>query len=240
MAKALHEQAAEYIRSRVQSGEYPVGSQIPTENELCTLLGVSRPTLRQALDTLAREGCLLRIKGKGTFVTEPKVTHESTSFITGYRAESERNHRTMRTRVLDMALERAPEAVARALELPAGAKVTRLVRLRHLEGYHNNAPVLYTTLYVPHKLFPDMAELDFTDLSFYDVLASRGLEVRHASRQLEVVPPSAEVAARLEISPFEPTIFIPRTGRTAAGQCSEYAESYYPAGSSRFLIEINR
>ena len=167
MAQALHEQAAEYIRGRIQSGEYPIGGQIPTENELCTLLGVSRPTLRQALDTLAREGWLMRVKGRGTFVTEPKVAHESTRFVTGYRAESTKNHRTLRTRVLDLGVERATEEAARALQLTAGAKVTRLVRLRHLEGYRNNAPVVYTTLYVPHKLFPDMAQLDFTDLSFY-------------------------------------------------------------------------
>lgn len=240
MAQALHEQAAEYIRGHIQSGEYPVGSQIPTENELCALLGVSRPTLRQALDTLAREGWLMRVKGRGTFVTEPKVTHESTRFVTGYRAESEKNHRTLRTRVLDLAVERAPEAAARELQLPAGAKVTRLVRLRHLEGYRNNAPVVYTTLYVPHKLFPDMAQLDFTDLSFYEVMAGRGLEVRHASRRLEVVPPPAEVAAQLEISPFEPTILITSTGLTGDGKRVEYTESYYPAGSSSFLIEVDR
>ena len=46
MAKSLHEQAAEYIRDRIRSGEYALGSRIPTENELCALLGVSRPTLR--------------------------------------------------------------------------------------------------------------------------------------------------------------------------------------------------
>ena len=240
MAASLHEQAAEYIRARVLSGEYPLGSQIPTENELCALLGVSRPTLRQALDRLTREGLLLRIKGKGTFVTEPKVVHESTSFITGYRAESERNHRTMRTRVLHIGRERASEAVAAALELTVGARVTRLVRLRHLEGYRNEAPVVYTTVYVPAALFPDMDKLDFTDLSFYEVLARRGLEVRRTSQRLEVVPPPAEVAARLGISAFEPVIFITSTGRTAAGQPVEYAESYYPAGSSSFLIEVHR
>ena len=136
--------------------------------------------------------------------------------------------------------ERAGEAVAHALELPLGARVTRLVRLRHLEGYRGDAPVVYTTVYVPYKLFPDMDQMDFTDLSFYDVLARRGLEVRHASRRLEVVPPPAEVAARLGISAFEPVIFITSTGRTAAGQPVEYAESYYPAGSSSFLIEVHR
>ena len=155
MAKSLHEQAAEYVRARIVSGEYPVGSQIPTENELCALLGVSRPTLRQALDNLTREGLLVRIKGKGTFVSEPKVMHESTSFITGYRAESEKNHRTLRTCVLYLGQERAGEAVAHALELPLGARVTRLVRLRHLEGYRGDAPVVYTTRWIL-PIFPFM------------------------------------------------------------------------------------
>lgn len=240
MARSLHEQAAEYIRARIASGEYALGGRIPTENELCALLGISRPTLRQALDALAREGYLARVKGRGTFVTEPKVTHESTSFITGYREESERNHRTLRTKVLGIGAMRAPDAVADALELPAGARVTRLVRLRHLEGYRNNAPVVYTTLYVPCKLFPDMAALDFTDLSFYQVLADRGLDVRQASRRLEVAPPPPEVTAALGISPFEPTIFITSVGRMGDGRPIEYTESHYPAAGSRFLIEVRR
>ena len=88
MAQALYKQIAEYIRERIVSQEYPVGSQIPTECELAERLQVSRPTVRQALDTLTREGRLVRIKGSGTFVTEPKLLHESTSFITGYREES--------------------------------------------------------------------------------------------------------------------------------------------------------
>lgn len=240
MAQTLHRQAAEYIRDRIESGEYPVGSQIPTENELAALLGVSRPTVRQALENLAREGVLSRVKGRGTFVMKPKVTHESTAFITGYRAESRKNNRTLRTRVLELRVERAAEHVASALELPTGAKVTRLTRLRWLEGYNNGAPVVYTTLYVPCRLFPDMDQIDFTDASFYEVLAVRGLEVKHASRRLEVVPPAVEVAAGLEISPFEPVIFITSRGYTADMGPVEYTESYYPAGTSSFLIEVQR
>ena len=239
MPTSLHEQAADYIRARIASGEYALGAQIPTEKELCARLGVSRPTLRQALDALTREGYLARIKGRGTFVTEPKITHESTSFLAGYREESERSHRTLRTRVLDIGVVRATEAVSAALELPAGARVTRLARLRHLEGYRDNAPVVYTTLYVPCKLFPDMAGLDFTDLSFYGVLTDRGLAVRRASRRLEVVVPPAEVTAALGISPFEPTVFITSVGRMADGRPIEYAESHYPAAGSRFLIEVD-
>lgn len=240
MSETLYMQVSDYIRTRIESGEYPLGSQIPTEHELAALLGVSRPTVRQALDELAHGGFLTRVKGRGTFVAQPKVMHESTSFLIGYREESRRNNRVLRTRVLELQTERAKEHVAQALELPVGAKVTRLTRLRYLEHFNNDAPVVYTTVYVPYKLFPDMCGIDFTDMSFYEVLASRKLSVKHASRKLEVTPAPAEVTAGLEISPFEPVIFIASKGCTESMTPVEYAESYYPAGSSSFLIEIHR
>ena len=85
-----------------------------------------------------------------------------------------------------------------------------------------------------------MPEMDFTDTSFYEALDARGLSVVHASRKLEVAMPPAEVAAGLEITPFEPTAFITSQGYTRSGQVVEYTESYYPASRSSFLIEINR
>lgn len=240
MAKALHEQAAEYIRTRIQNGTYPVGAQIPTENELTELLGISRPTLRLALERLTQEGLLMRVKGKGTFVRQPKVLHESTRFITGYRAEAEKHHCTMRTRVLELTVQPSEAHVSAALGLTKEEKVTCLTRLRHLEGSSSQAPVLYTTVFVPYSLFPDMETLDFTDLSFYDVLSQRKMDVRRAVRHLEVVMPPAEVSAALGLSAFEPCIFISSTGYTASGVAVEYAESYYPASTSSFLIEVNR
>lgn len=240
MAHALYVQIAEHLREKIAAGEYSVGSQIPTENELAQQLGVSRPTVRQALDLLAREGRLVRVKGSGTFVAQPKLMHESTSFVTGYREESRKKHRTLRTRVVCIRTEKAEDQVAASLKLKPGAPVTRLTRVRHLENVNGNAPVVYTTVYVPQKLFPDMIQLDFTDASLYEALDSRQLSVVHASRKLEVIMPPAEVAAELQISSFEPTVFITSLGYTAGGQIVEYSESYYPASRSSFQIEISR
>lgn len=240
MAQALYIQIAEHIRERIASGEYPVGTQIPTENELAAQLGASRPTVRQALGLLAREGLLTRVQGSGTFVSEPKLVHESTSFVTGYREESRKKHRVLRTRVVCSQVEKAEERVAEALRLKPGQQVTRLTRIRHLENVNANAPVVYTTVYVPCKLFPDLAQLDFTDGSLYEALDSRDLSVVHASRRLEVVMPPAEVAAGLGIGAFEPTVFITSRGYTQSGQAVEYSESYYPASRSSFQIEIQR
>jgi len=233
-------QIADQLRSQIVSGEYPLGGRIPTENELARQLGVSRPTVRQALDLLTREGRLVRIKGSGTFVAQPKLVHESTSFVTGYREESRKKNRTLHTKVVCLETQRASEQVRNALNLHSDETVTRLTRIRHLENMYDNAPVVYTTLYVPTKLFPEMPGLDFTNTSFYDALDSRQLSVVHASRRLEIVMPPAEVAAGLGITAFEPAAYITSLGYTKDKLVVEYTESYYPASRSSFQIEINR
>ena len=126
-------QIAEQIRGQIADGLYPEGSRIPTENELAQAQEVSRPTVRQALDLLVREGRLVRVKGSGTFVAQPKLVHESTSFVTGYREESRKKSRILRTKVVCLQTEKAGEQVGDALKISAGDMVTRLVRIRHLD-----------------------------------------------------------------------------------------------------------
>lgn len=240
MPKKLHLQVEDYIRSAIGEGTYKTGDQIPTENELVESLHISRPTVRHALNRLTDEGFLMRIKGRGTFVTEPKILHESTTFVAGYRSEINKMHCILRTKVVELCTERASDAVSKALHISAGSKVIKLIRLRSIDGYNHNAPVVYTTVYVPFALFPEMPTLDFSELSFYDALDQKGLNIRHASRELEVAMPPMAVASALEIGSFEPAISIVSVGSTESGMPVEYASSYYPASCSRFQIEVNR
>ena len=240
MAQPLYQQIADRLRGELAGGVYRTGEQLPTENELAGQMGVSRPTVRQALEVLTNEGLLVRVKGSGTFAAEPKVVHGSTSFLSGYREECRKKHRTLRTRVLCLQAGEPPAQAADALRLKPGRRVTRLTRVRHLENVNGNAPVVYTTVYVPYDLFPEMAALDFTDASFYEALDRQGISVVRASRRLEVVMPPAGVAEELGAGPFEPAVFITSTGYTKLGQAVEYSESYYPASRSSFQIEIRR
>lgn len=240
MSTPIYHQIAGRIRAEIVSGAYPLDSRLPTEHELAGQMGVSRPTVRQALDLLAREGLVVRVKGSGTFVSQPKLVHESTSFISGYREESRKKHRMLRTRVVCLQEELADDRVAEALRIAPGSLVTRLTRVRHLENVYGNAPVVYTTVYVPVELFPDMPKTDFTDASLYEKLEAMGRSVVHASRRLEVVMPPAEVTAGLCITAFEPVIYIVSRGLTHSGLVVEYSESYYPASRSSFRIEVDR
>ncbi len=240
MPQPLYKQVEELLYGRIKSGTYPLESRIPTENELAEELNVSRPTVRQALDSLSRHGYLTRVKGKGTFVTEPKVLHDSCRFLMSYQAESEYKGVSLRTQVLENVIVHPPGHVAQSLDLLPSEKVVRLTRLRWLEDYHNGAPVVYTTVYVPHKLFPDMTEVDFSCCSFYDVLEQRGMGVRSNVKKLEVVPNTGKLTDILKTSRYEPLVLISALGRTAEEMPIEYSESYYPSSRNSFQIRVHR
>lgn len=240
MTKPLYQQVEHKIWEKIHSGEYPLDSKIPTEMELAELLGVSRPTVRQALDSLARHGYLTRIKGKGTFVSEPKVLHDTCRFLMSYQTESRYKGVSLHTQVIENVITHPPGHVAQSLDLLPSEKVIKLTRLRWLEDYHSGAPVVYTTVYVPQKLFPDMTEFDFTTRSFYDVLEEQGLGVRSNVKKLEVIPASNKLTQLLKTNRYEPLILISALGRTAEEMPIEYSESYYPSSRNSFHISVHR
>ena len=136
MSQPRYLQIVQQLRDRIQNGEYPPNTRIPTENELSVSMGVSRPTVRQALNLLEQEGRLTRVKGSGTYVTEPKIQHESTRFVIGYQEESRERHNHLHTSVLALQKEKPGKLAAKALGLAEGERVTRMVRLRWLEGMY--------------------------------------------------------------------------------------------------------
>lgn len=120
MSQPRYLQIVQQLRNRIQNGEYPPNTRIPTENELSVSMGVSRPTVRQALNLLEQEGRLTRVKGSGTYVTEPKIQHESTRFVIGYQEESRERHNHLHTSVLALQKENRASLPPRHWVLPRG------------------------------------------------------------------------------------------------------------------------
>ena len=157
-------------RTLIMSGVLRNMDKFPSEHMLQNKFGYSRQTVRNALDRLEQDGLIARVKGSGTYVTEPKIQHESTRFVIGYQEESRERHNHLHTSVLALQKEKPGKLAAKALGLAEGERVTRMVRLRWLEGMYNGCPIVYTTVYVPVRLFPEMEEQNFTDASFYEML----------------------------------------------------------------------
>lgn len=238
--RPLHIQAEEYVSGKIKSGFWKPGEQIPTEVELAKTLSISRPTIRLALSRLVSQGSLLRIKGKGTFVKKEKLLHKSTSLISSYRQESEQQGLKINTRVVSLETVKADAEIANNLNIKNGARVTALTRIRSVDGFNDDKPVVLTTVYVSEKIFANMIDIDFNETSFYEAMEENGIVVKKAQKELEAVLAPDEVTELLGISHFEPTLLISSIGMTESGECVEYSKSYYPAGCSKFLIETQR
>lgn len=146
-ATPLCHQIKDYLMQYIRSGELPDGEMLPPEEELCVLLNVSRPTVRQALTDLVHEGYLNRVKFKGTFVTRPRLAGKFIQTIQTYDEEIQSMGLTPSTKVISLISQEAGDDVRRALHLKEGERVVFLERLRCAQ----NQPVVYVKTYLPEK-----------------------------------------------------------------------------------------
>jgi GntR family transcriptional regulator len=193
-------------------GQAPVGSQVPTEGQLCAEYGVSRITLRKAVDYLVAEGSLVREQGRGTFIAEPPVAHRySTSLgddIGGFHVDMTNAGFAVQTRVLRQSIEPAADDAARRLELEPGTPVISLLRLRSVDGAVNH--LVETTL--PGKRFATIEHLSLDEQSLYAHMKSAlGVTFGRAEFVVEVQYATAEQAELLQVSDSDPLLVTSST-----------------------------
>src|SRR5215210_6762116 len=148
----------EHLRRRVSA--LPEHTLLPPEPVLCAEYGVSRITLRRAVDGLVADGHLVREQGRGTFVTRPAIRHEyRESFvhrIAGFTSVMTEQGAQVGTTVLTQRIVPVPTAVATELALEVADEVVELVRLRSVDG----APNHVAHSFLPVAAYPKAAEAD--------------------------------------------------------------------------------
>jgi GntR family transcriptional regulator len=158
-------QVIEILREKIEAGEWETGHQLPSETELCDLLNVSRAVIRQALQSLAYEGFVIREQGKGTFVVTPKMRHRPSTLISFSRHMRSQGH-VVRTRVLDQRIVPAMPKVVRHLGLIPGDDVVYVHRLRMVEA----RPVAIHKAFLPLDPFEPLVTMDLTG-SLWDAIS---------------------------------------------------------------------
>src|SRR5579859_3091929 len=164
----LYFQIQTHLLKMIKAGELRVGDPVPSEEELARVYGVSRMTTRQALQSLKTQGYAKGQKGRGTFVTEPKV-EKDIAHLTGFTAEMRSLGMRASSRVLEAACVDADDEVASQLEIAQGAPIFRLVRLRFADG----TPVAIEEGSLSRDRFPEIETIDFKNASLYQILRDR-------------------------------------------------------------------
>ncbi|WP_353949077.1 GntR family transcriptional regulator [Sporolactobacillus sp. Y61] len=233
--KPMHLQIREDLLKKILSGYYKENQLIPKEVELAEDYGVSRPTVRQSIQSLVNEGYLERKKRKGTIVRRRKIPQEFTHIIESYNAEMDRKGLLPNTKVLTFKEEVANEEIAENLEIKEGDGVYKLIRLRFIE----DDPIVLVTTYLPAKLLKDFLNVDFSQQQLYSVLAKQGYPVKSVRRKLEVMKAGETVGALLDIDEIDPIFYFHTVGYTDCHVPIEYSISKYRGDLNSFIFEIS-
>jgi GntR family transcriptional regulator len=212
-----------------------IGSAIPSERQLSADLGVSRLTVRAALDDLAREGHLVRRRGSGTFVQQPKIAQELT--MTSFSEDMRRRGMAPASRTLSIANELAGARLGRALQVSPAEKVLVIKRLRLADG----ETMAIETLHLPERLVPGLEPKDLDNGSFYDLLSNRyGINIAEGTQAIEPTVTDEEESAALGVPLHSPAFLFERTSRDAEGRTFEFVQSVYRGDRYRIVTELSR
>jgi DNA-binding GntR family transcriptional regulator len=209
-------------------------SPIPSERELCTMFGVSRPTVRRALKELEQENELYRLAGKGTFISDKNkyIDHELQWFI-GFYEDASMQQKKPSSKVLQQIVAPASAEVSQKLGIPVDSEVMVLERLRFVD----DEPICLVTSYIPLHICPDLLKANFSDQSLYKFLKSYNISIFKAKRSIEVKHATMSEAAYLDIE-NSPIVLFQSLGYTEDGVPFDYVKSRYPAYKARFESEV--
>ena len=224
-------QVRDYLRALVTS-ELGPGDPVPSERALCERFGVSRMTVRQAVDALVVEGVLERVQGSGTYVAPPKVDLQVR--LASFTEEMTRRGMTASVKVLAAEEIGAEPDIAAALELKPGAAVVHLHRLR----FADDEPMAVEHTWLPAGRLPGFID-DEPPTSVYVELAARGLIPDWGEDTIDAGEADHEEAELLTIRRGKPVLRISRRAFTG-NEPIEYARSAYRSDRYTLWVPVAR
>ena len=224
------------LASEIASAVLPSGSQLPTEDDLTERFGVSRTTVRKAVENLVARGLLEIRRGKGTFVTEPKIRQELTE-LSGFVEDMVALGRNPTAKLLDKRLVPASDTVARHLDLPLGAQVYRIERVRLADGIAMSFDETYLPLDIGEKIVGNDLEAE----PIFSLLENKyDLPLIEAEYQLEAPTADDRLAQALGIAPASPIFLIERTSYCEGPKPIDYEKLYYRGDLIKFGTRLSR
>jgi GntR family transcriptional regulator len=193
------------LRRQLQSGAHPAGSRLPPEQALARLYGVSRVTLRQALQRLADAGLISRRQGIGTIITAPPEVTLDLRPMESVTSQLRQAGYHTRVQLLDQSSRIPPSDTAAALQLDAGEIAVVVRRLLFAEG----SPVSLITSWLPSRLFPGLetASLSSAEDSLWSVLSTTYRRApTHGKNVLEVISSTVQESETLQVGFGAPLI----------------------------------
>jgi len=213
----------ELLRKHILSEVYEEGSLLPSENELCSMHSMTRPTVRHALETLVKEGLILKQQGKGSIVRKPP---QNIGILSISGTASAIGVRYLKTDILQQPeIRKWPENFAFELsEVEKEMGCIYMERLRYVEG----EPVFYDINHLPNIYLPRITTRTFENKSLFDILRKHyQIEITGGEQKLKAVKPHSNIVNLLHLTNSQPVLYIERKLTTNKPGFNIYSTIYF-------------
>jgi GntR family transcriptional regulator len=232
----LYSQVEAALASDIGGAVLPPGSQLPPEDSLTARFGVSRPTVRKAVENLIARGLVEIRRGRGTFVTQPKIVQDMTE-LSGFVEDMVALGRNPTARLLDKRAAPASKTVAQHLGVLPGTLVFRIERVRLADG----VAMSFDETYLPLEIGEKVATHDLEIEPIFSLLEDKyDLPLIEAQYQLEAMTADARVAEALGVEVGSPIFRIERTSYGEGQRPLDYERLHYRGDLIKFVTRLSR
>jgi len=233
--KKLYIQVLEILKRKMEAGEWPVGHQIPIEEELCRMYHVSKATIRLAVLELVRQGYLTRQQGRGTFVCERTITDQS-AIPTSFKDLLFGSDPDIRITILAQTVMMPVDDIGIKLGIQGDKHLIYIKRLIKKE----DEGVMVQEIFIPHYICPQLLRENLEEHSIFDILENKyNIEITRIVDFIDIVKVNAEESKNLGIPINTSVVFVEQHFHAKDVQIM-YIRSLKKSGGMKISIELNK
>lgn len=225
----MYLQLREVIRNKIEDGEYPPGTAIPTEKELAETYGLNRLTVRSAIETLANEGILKKIQGKGMFVMGEKI-EKTLDTLGGFKQVFKDRHMKPNTRILAKGIRKAGIKFGDIFRISPEENIYYIKSLCSADG----TPYSIDEIYIPQCILPKLKGVDLSVFTLDEVYEFYNIEIKTANQTLGLTQLEQSDAKLLGINSELAVMLFEAVSYDANGRVIEFSRTYSRADICSF------
>ncbi len=230
----LYVQLRELIRNKIKEGEYPPGTAIPSEKDLSKMYGLNRLSVRNAIQTLVKEGLLKSIQGKGVFVNGPKIMR-SLDGINGYRQVIDDECQRMDTRIVIKSKRIAGPYYSRLFNIDENDEIWYVQRVNSID----KCPYSLEEIYIPREMVPNFGELDISLYPIGDACCWEGHVPSESKQTLCILRIDKARGRLMDLEEGQAVMQFSSLTKDVNGIFIEFSRSYIRGDRAEFNINYS-
>lgn len=231
----LYEQLRQALLEAIISGRIPEGTKLPTEEELCEQLEISRPVARQAYGALIAEGYVERMRGKGTFVHRQDTRGRFMNTQLSFAKEMGILGKPHGTKMVRQEWVTGDLTLAAKLNLELDERCFHITRMRYVDG----KPFVLVENYIPESIFPGIEKYDLAENSLYDIFEKEyHVRVVRAKRAIRARVADQEFSKFFGVACGSPVLYITNVAVDQNDRPVDYSKEYLDGGVQKFEFDV--